>query len=74
MFGEQDEGIICRVGFSKEFDGIVAMQPAEADTLTVPQLLEYQNIAWIIWAGVLVFFMQAGFALLESGSVRAKML
>ncbi len=45
---------------------------AEADTLTVAQLLEYQNIAWIIWGGVLVFFMQAGFALLESGSVRAK--
>ncbi len=45
---------------------------AEEATLTVAQLLEYQNIAWIIWGGVLVFFMQAGFALLESGSVRAK--
>ena len=45
---------------------------AAAETLTVAQLLEYQNIAWIIWGGVLVFFMQAGFALLESGSVRAK--
>lgn len=45
---------------------------AEEVILTVTQLLEYQNIAWIIWAGVLVFFMQAGFALLESGSVRAK--
>lgn len=44
----------------------------ETATLTLTQLLEYQNIAWIIWAGVLVFFMQAGFALLESGSVRAK--
>ncbi len=43
-----------------------------SDTLSVAQLLEYQNIAWIIWGGVLVFFMQAGFALLESGSVRAK--
>ena len=38
---------------------------ATADTLTVAQLLEYQNIAWIIWGGVLVFFMQAGFALLR---------
>ncbi len=45
---------------------------AEEAALTVAQLLEYQNIAWIIWGGVLVFFMQAGFALLESGSVRAK--
>jgi len=54
------------------FGTIASAQAAEADTLTVAQLLEYQNIAWIIWAGVLVFFMQAGFALLESGSVRAK--
>ncbi len=45
---------------------------AETTTITLTQLLEYQNIAWIIWGGVLVFFMQAGFALLESGSVRAK--
>lgn len=45
---------------------------AATETLTVAQLLEYQNIAWIIWGGVLVFFMQAGFGLLESGSVRAK--
>lgn len=45
---------------------------AEEVTLTVAQLLEFQNIAWIIWGGVLVFFMQAGFALVESGSVRAK--
>lgn len=44
----------------------------EATVLTLEQLLEYQNIAWVIWGGVLVFFMQAGFALLESGSVRAK--
>lgn len=44
----------------------------EEVTLTVAQLLEFQNIAWIVWGGVLVFFMQAGFALVESGSVRAK--
>ena len=54
------------------FAMISSAQAAETDTLTVAQLLEYQNIAWIIWGGVLVFFMQAGFALLESGSVRAK--
>ena len=51
---------------------VLQAQAAEDATLTVTQLLEYQNIAWIIWGGVLVFFMQAGFALLESGSVRAK--
>ncbi|MGY8856881.1 MAG: hypothetical protein ACKVLO_05745, partial [Pseudomonadales bacterium] len=47
------------------FAMISSAQAAETDTLTVAQLLEYQNIAWIIWGGVLVFFMQAGFALLE---------
>lgn len=30
------------------------------------------DIAWVICAGSLVFFMQAGFALLEGGSARAK--
>lgn len=30
------------------------------------------NILWVVTASVLVFFMQAGFALLESGSTRAK--
>lgn len=30
------------------------------------------NIDWMMTAGVIVFFMQSGFALLESGSVRFK--
>ena len=30
------------------------------------------NTVWVVTAAVLVFFMQAGFALLESGSTRAK--
>jgi len=30
------------------------------------------DIFWLIFAGVLVFFMQAGFSLLESGAVRGK--
>jgi Amt family ammonium transporter len=33
---------------------------------------EALNIAWVVLASVLVFFMQAGFALLESGMSRAK--
>ena len=40
------------------------------------QALEVANTAvdkgWIMCAGVLVFFMNAGFALLESGTVRFK--
>ena len=30
------------------------------------------NVAWVLLAGFLVFFMQAGFALVETGMVRAK--
>jgi Amt family ammonium transporter len=30
------------------------------------------NMSWVMIAGVIVFFMQSGFALLESGSVRYK--
>ena len=41
-------------------------------TITLETLLSYQNTAWIVWVGVMVLFMQAGFALLESGSVRSK--
>ena len=39
------------------------------DSSSVNQLLD---IVWIITAGALVFFMQAGFALLEAGMVRSK--
>ena len=33
-------------------------------------IAEAANIDWMMTAGVIVFFMQAGFAMLESGSVR----
>ena len=59
-------------GVTNHANAADAVHADDAAILTVAQLLEYQNIAWIIWGGVLVFFMQAGFALLESGSVRAK--
>jgi len=40
------------------------------DALT--ELTRYLNIAWVIIAAVLVFFMQAGFAMVETGFTRAK--
>ncbi len=46
--------------------------------LLLPQLVHAADIqreidtAWIIIAGALVFFMQAGFALVEAGFTRAK--
>jgi ammonia channel protein AmtB len=33
-------------------------------------IAEGANVDWMMTAGVIVFFMQAGFAMLESGSVR----
>jgi Amt family ammonium transporter len=38
----------------------------------VPTAQDYLNNIWVFLAGVLVFFMQAGFALVEAGLTRAK--
>jgi Amt family ammonium transporter len=38
----------------------------------VPTTQDYLNNIWVFMAGVLVFFMQAGFALVEAGLTRAK--
>ncbi len=38
----------------------------------VPTVDDYLNNIWVFIAGVLVFFMQAGFALVEAGLTRAK--
>jgi Amt family ammonium transporter len=38
----------------------------------VPTAQDYLNNIWVFLAGVLVFFMQAGFALVEAGMTRAK--
>jgi Amt family ammonium transporter len=39
---------------------------------TIYSLQDHLDIVWVLVAGVLVFFMQAGFALLETGMSRAK--
>lgn len=40
--------------------------------IDVAEVSRYLNIAWVLIAGVLVFFMQAGFAMVETGFTRAK--
>jgi Amt family ammonium transporter len=45
---------------------------AFADDATIPQLTSAINSVWVMVAAVLVIFMQAGFALLETGSTRMK--
>jgi len=47
----------------------------EVSNLTIPPaefVLEEMDTFWLLFSGVLVFFMQAGFSLLEAGSVREK--
>ena len=42
---------------------------------TAPNIQEIRlslDSVWVVVGGILVFFMQAGFALIESGSVRSK--
>lgn len=58
-------GGLCALGPA----GIAAAQDAGPDAATVQATLD--NV-WVLLAGVLVIFMQAGFALVEAGLTRAK--
>ncbi len=60
-------GTILVVGFASALPA--AAQEAEVLPADVQNILD--NI-WVLIAGVLVFFMQAGFALVEAGLTRAK--
>ncbi|MDZ7803380.1 ammonium transporter [Thiohalophilus sp.] len=50
--------------------GLAGIAPAMANNTA--ELQQSMDTVWLITAGALVFFMQAGFALLESGMARAK--
>ena len=51
---------------------IMAITPSSVFAQDVPTTQDYLNNIWVFIAGVLVFFMQAGFALVEAGLTRAK--
>ena len=54
---------------------IIFAAPAMAAENTAANIQEIRislDSVWVILGGILVFFMQAGFALIESGSVRSK--
>jgi hypothetical protein len=59
-------------------DYLLAMHDADTDVphmddgLTNNDIVAYLDILWLLLGAYMVFFMQAGFALLEAGSVRAK--
>ena len=52
-------------------DSEVPLTPEEKIALLNATILA-ENMNWTMTAGIIVFLMQAGFALLESGSVRFK--
>ncbi|MGD8407674.1 MAG: ammonium transporter, partial [Thiohalophilus sp.] len=52
------------------FLGLALVPPAFGENDS--DLQQAMDTVWLITAGALVFFMQAGFALLESGMARAK--
>lgn len=55
---------------------LYSFQACAADPATVASSIQEIRISldsvWVVMGGILVFFMQAGFALVESGSVRSK--
>ena len=51
---------------------ILAITPATVLAQDGPTTQDYLNNIWVFIAGILVFFMQAGFALVEAGLTRAK--
>ncbi len=51
---------------------IFAQDPTPADPAVVADTATSLNVLWVLVAGALVFFMQAGFALVETGFTRAK--
>ena len=50
---------------------IYAAEPAEM-VKNIQEIRISLDSVWVVMGGILVFFMQAGFALIESGSVRSK--
>ena len=52
--------------------GTAFAQDGAADPAVVDDAVVSLNVLWVLLAGFLVFFMQAGFALVETGFTRAK--
>ena len=52
--------------------GVAGAQEADEVAAAIEDLTAAIDIAWLLIAGVLVLFMQAGFALVEAGFIRSK--
>eukprot|EP00600_Ochromonadales_sp_CCMP1393_P003336 CAMPEP_0174979398 /NCGR_PEP_ID=MMETSP0004_2-20121128/14750_1 /TAXON_ID=420556 /ORGANISM="Ochromonas sp., Strain CCMP1393" /LENGTH=469 /DNA_ID=CAMNT_0016230903 /DNA_START=70 /DNA_END=1479 /DNA_ORIENTATION=+ len=62
------------VSVKASFDTLLASYNAVSDSYwaNASSITSGMDIAWLLVCGTLVFFMQAGFAMLEAGSVRSK--
>jgi ammonium transporter, Amt family len=49
-----------------------AAEPLPTQAQNIQEIRLSLDSVWVVLGGILVFFMQAGFALIESGSVRSK--
>ena len=49
-----------------------AADPVATQAQNIQEIRISLDSVWVVMGGILVFFMQAGFALVESGSVRGK--
>ena len=63
--------IITAIGLSKAWGGEGAITP-ESNKNAIDLVQSHADYAWTLVAAALVFFMQAGFALVEAGFTRAK--
>ncbi len=68
VFGASIAGVLVTGGVAMAQDAV----PAEAVAAAKEELSQNLNIVWTCVAAFLVFFMQAGFAMVETGFTRAK--
>ena len=67
LFAQDDAGDDAGAAASEE---VIAEEVAAEEVLTIEEVAYRIDYVWILVAGFLVFFMQAGFAMLEAGFIR----
>ena len=65
--GKVEELLAVQANLTRDLD-LVDAREAAAEAATMTEV----NTFYLLWAGALVFLMQAGFAVLSAGSIRTK--
>jgi Amt family ammonium transporter len=71
FIAEEDTGDISAICVN-DTTGVVTLEAASGDSATTAQINSDMDTMWIIICGALVFFMQAGFGILEAGCISEK--